>query len=622
MISAARVSLPAWKVLALFWLCVAQPFAAVGQSCPGDCDGDRSVRIDELITAVRVALGESPVGDCAAADDDGSGAVGIDELVRAVNSALNGCGPSDPITVRGVCRVPGQSGLTNCAMGTDVTMWRCENRPTCLDDPAGRTFIAMTEVGITGSFSFVVEGPQIRGKVINMEANVQGALLYRSLTIGPLTGGGGGGLGEEVVEVIVDPSSEGAIRAIAAAGFETFTDAEALALIESTRADSRADYGGLEAGKAADLAELIALDLLEAGLHRVSAVTVSADGQHVYAVSEGDNAISVFTRGRGGALQRVQLVRGAQGARDGLGAARDVAVSPDGLNVYVAGAGDDALAVFRRNRDGGRLSALQVVRDGEDGVRGLNVPVDVEVSPDGNHVYVASPGDSAVAVFRRDARAGTLDFVEAYFDGERNVEGIGDAAAVQMAFGGELVLVAGAADAAVVTFVRDVETGRLSLFEIEAPEVNGVRPLLGVSSLAVSADGADVYAGALEGVAHLHGEPEAGLRFITLYQPDDGRSLLFARVGFAPDSEHLYASALAGDSLSLFRRDPAKRGQLLPGGTLYDGEQGVDGLAGPIGFALAPDGTNVYVAAARDDAIGIFLRNPNTGTLGFLGVRR
>jgi len=35
---------------------------------PRDCDGDRSVSISELVLAVNIASGSSPVSECLAAD--------------------------------------------------------------------------------------------------------------------------------------------------------------------------------------------------------------------------------------------------------------------------------------------------------------------------------------------------------------------------------------------------------------------------------------------------------------------------------------------------------------------------------------------------------------------------
>lgn len=47
--------------------------------------------INELVSAVRIALSQETVAACEAADGDGSGTVMINELVEAVRTALEGC---------------------------------------------------------------------------------------------------------------------------------------------------------------------------------------------------------------------------------------------------------------------------------------------------------------------------------------------------------------------------------------------------------------------------------------------------------------------------------------------------------------------------------------------------
>lgn len=59
--------------------------------CTGDCTGDGSVTVDELVTGVNIALGLADLGDCVAFDANRNGAVTVDELVAAVSNALNGC---------------------------------------------------------------------------------------------------------------------------------------------------------------------------------------------------------------------------------------------------------------------------------------------------------------------------------------------------------------------------------------------------------------------------------------------------------------------------------------------------------------------------------------------------
>lgn len=60
-------------------------------ACAGDCDGDGGVTIDELIAAVRIALGDAPASRCTAVDTDASGTVEIGELIAAVTRSLSGC---------------------------------------------------------------------------------------------------------------------------------------------------------------------------------------------------------------------------------------------------------------------------------------------------------------------------------------------------------------------------------------------------------------------------------------------------------------------------------------------------------------------------------------------------
>ncbi len=60
-------------------------------TCVGDCDGDGTVAINELITGVNIALGSAQLSVCPAFDANGDGMVGINELITAVNNALEGC---------------------------------------------------------------------------------------------------------------------------------------------------------------------------------------------------------------------------------------------------------------------------------------------------------------------------------------------------------------------------------------------------------------------------------------------------------------------------------------------------------------------------------------------------
>ena len=87
------------RLLALFAILL--PLPALAIACPGDCDGDGTVAINELVLAVQVALGSAGADRCAAADLDGDGQVAIQELVAAVNAALGVCVAPTPTATPG-----------------------------------------------------------------------------------------------------------------------------------------------------------------------------------------------------------------------------------------------------------------------------------------------------------------------------------------------------------------------------------------------------------------------------------------------------------------------------------------------------------------------------------------
>jgi len=59
--------------------------------CAGDCDGNGSVTVDELVRGANIALGNTDATACRAVDRNADGQVTIDELVAAVSNAVNGC---------------------------------------------------------------------------------------------------------------------------------------------------------------------------------------------------------------------------------------------------------------------------------------------------------------------------------------------------------------------------------------------------------------------------------------------------------------------------------------------------------------------------------------------------
>jgi hypothetical protein len=64
---------------------------ADSSACVGDCGGDGSVTVDEILLGVNIALGTVSLNQCTAFDGNTDQQVTVDEILAAVNGALNGC---------------------------------------------------------------------------------------------------------------------------------------------------------------------------------------------------------------------------------------------------------------------------------------------------------------------------------------------------------------------------------------------------------------------------------------------------------------------------------------------------------------------------------------------------
>ena len=83
------------------------------------------------------------------------------------------------------------------------------------------------------------------------------------------------------------------------------------------------------------------------------------------------------------------------------------------------------LAAARPSHAADGLAYVATQHDGASGVNGLRSAEALALSPDGGQLYAAGSGDSALAVFSRDAATGALTFVEEDKQGTAGIEGLG-----------------------------------------------------------------------------------------------------------------------------------------------------------------------------------------------------
>ncbi len=357
-----------------------------------------------------------------------------------------------------------------------------------------------------------------------------------------------------------------------------------------------------------------------AGLDGAYGVALSPDGAHVYVTGNTDGTLVVMSRNANtGQLTHVQTLQDGTAGVEGLASASGLAVSPDGAHVYVAGKGDNALAVFSRDANTGQLTFVEALQDGVAGVDGLEGVVAVALSPDGAHVYAAGHDEDALAVFSRDADTGQLTFVEALQDGQMQgvstVDGLDGIFDLTLSPDGEHLYTAGLVDNAVATFNRDTSTGQLTFVEAlqdgQKQGNNTIDGLAGATGVVVSPDGRYVYVTGLNDnsvVRFFRGSVTGKLIFLDMARNGiDGVQGLLAPWSLAvtPDGEHLVVAAFGSNALTVFQRNGLS-GQITFQETLVDGTNGVDGLNQITGVAASPDSTYVYTASGGDSAVAIF----------------
>jgi 6-phosphogluconolactonase (cycloisomerase 2 family) len=152
-------------------------------------------------------------------------------------------------------------------------------------------------------------------------------------------------------------------------------------------------------------------------------------------------------------------------------------VAAYGNQVYVVGETadtSDTLATFTLAASPLSLNYTAVLRNGVNGVSGLDGANDIAISSDGKFVYVSAGADGSVTVFARDT-AGVLTFVQSLAEGGADdagnvIGGVQEASSVAISADGSRVYVTGRkyfddfglSIGAVAVFRRDPLSGRLT----------------------------------------------------------------------------------------------------------------------------------------------------------------
>lgn len=212
---------------------------------------------------------------------------------------------------------------------------------------------------------------------------------------------------------------------------------------------------------------------------------ISPDNRYLYTASSGGVGVYKLESGKLTFLE-------SQSAGGQIAGLRGAVLSPDGKYLYAPGAKSGSVGVFSRDEASGKLTVVQVLKDGADGVETIAGAFRMACSPDGKHVYLSCGrfgGDQAITAFAVQSD-GTLQLIEAHVNdsgGFENFEGGND---IKVSHDGKYVYAVGSLSDRLVRFQRDAETGKLTFLGSQ-PVGHFATP--GAAGLSFSPDGKFVY---------------------------------------------------------------------------------------------------------------------------------
>ncbi len=347
-------------------------------------------------------------------------------------------------------------------------------------------------------------------------------------------------------------------------------------------------------------------------------LAISPDGAFLYVASMNDDAIAIFARNAAmGELSFVSKSKNGEGGIDGLNGSRSLDISPDGAFLYAVGMFDDALVSFSRDPATGGLTYLGRIKDGEVGVDGLDGARSIAISPDGMNLYVASWDDNALALFSRDPVTGMVGFLGRLKHGEDDIFALDAPHFLTVSPDGKNVYVALWDEDAVSVYDRDLNTGLLnynSKISNGGPDAVGttVGGLLGPRAALASPDGNQLYVVSWnsDSLTTFNRDATGALEFVATHRSGiDGVEGLDGShsLAMSADGKFIYVAAFFDDAITVFARD-TDLGTLAYDQTIYHTDEGVEGLNGSLTIMASPDGEHVYSASTSEKSLVSFRR--------------
>ncbi|MBX3415310.1 MAG: beta-propeller fold lactonase family protein [Pirellulales bacterium] len=313
--------------------------------------------------------------------------------------------------------------------------------------------------------------------------------------------------------------------------------------------------------------------------------------------------------------RQVGVVRDGVNGVTGLQGVYDLVTSSDGLYAYSAAYTSSAISVFARDPATGMLTQQQVLQDDVGGVAGIGATRALRISPDGKFLYAAGQNDNSIAIFDRNSLNGQLTYLSSYSNGGV-LNGLTAVNAMNISNDGKFLYASSEQNHSLSTFARDQSTGALTFVETLKDGIGPTTTLNTIRSFTITDDDRFLYVPARDDndLTQFSRDPITGKLSVVQALIDSPDFFGPTHIAFSPTGQHAYVTEQFGDAISLFDVDSLS-GNLTFKSRYVDTFGGFDYLDLPEDVTVTADGKFVLVSVVRDDALNIYLRDPITGEL-------
>ncbi len=430
-----------------------------------------------------------------------------------------------------------------------------------------------------------------------------------------------------------------------------------------------------ESGELTFIAEENNMNNTGSGLKGGSDMILSSDGLQMYVSAAKDASISVYNRNQEtGLLTFAACHKNNEENVNGLEEVSSLVLTPNEKFLYAAGAGEDAIVIFERDREDGSLTYATTKYNSKTGIQGLKYPTDLTLHPVENYLYATCFSGNSIVVFQYDPYSTNLSYKTTYYDGVDGVEGLDGAITSAITPDGAYFYTVGKFDETIALFEPSTSNYELNFTGVSAAPISDAGGLHEATYVAIINTGSNVlisnsgnnslllfnrnddsgdliYDNTFEngvddiaGLEYAHAiceSPDLKNVYVAGYQ--EGAIAIFdhevntteftfnsmikdlaevqkmdgtSSVALSPDGQHVYSASMEDNTLVVFDRN-SENGELSFKGNFSNGANSVSGIEGAKVVKVSPDGNNVYVAGFTNNALAVFTRNPSSGLLTF-----